>query len=101
MPVKRKARKSDKEREEGGGRNKRKQQKEVTSEQGVKNTSERLHSVFTPKKRKPQGGQIHQKWGQRGLGRMDLPETGELLAQQKKWFSVRMKIPTRDKDKRS
>lgn len=53
MPVKRKARNPDKEREEGGRRNKRKQQKEVTSEQGVKNTGERLHSVFTPQKSKP------------------------------------------------
>lgn len=45
MPVKRKARKQDIEREKGGRRNKWKQLKEITSEQEVKTASERLHCL--------------------------------------------------------
>lgn len=92
MPVKRKARKQDKEREEGGRRNKWKQLKEVTSEQEVK--KRKWKATLSTPLRKP-----NLKEGRRGVGRKNLPESGELWTQQKNGFQFEWKYPSETKAK--
>lgn len=83
---KKKSKKAKQRRAGQGGLN---QQKEVTFEQRVKITSERVHLVFSPKKPKLEMG----KW-------MNSPEeAGLLLVQQKSDFQLDCKYTSETKTK--